>query len=612
MGPLMKAYKASLLTCGAILAASASSVSASVDEYSVDANSTVRVNLEVCSPETQLAVSGDTGTDLDFVVSNPNIGVVHTDQATDDYTSAVLQNPGNGCTSFALAVSNLGDKENNFTVILEPVSESSIRVAKYVIQPNQMRTVTFKACGTSAQLTARGDGDTDLDFVIRNSDDGVVHENDDLSDVITAELAGLLSDCETFEMDVSNLGEVYNAMMLVIEPEGVTAPDFAGTAPSTSLATSALPDKPAMAVSEADRSGPGNYRAEANASLTVNVPVCSASRIEVRGDGDTDLDFTVRNAWGDTVHSDFDLTDVTFATLVPGGGECETFTVQVDNLGDVYNVFSISLDETDLSNGPEGSGEYRVNANSSTKIALQVCESTNVFARGDGDTDLDFTITDKDSVTVHSNFDLTDRTEFTLDPRDGCQTYQMAVQNLGNVYNVLTVGFGEAPPIEERADSGENAPVAPPPPIMIAPAPPVESAPPALLVPPPAPPAFRASRSATRVGSGPGEYRADAFSAVTVDLSICELTRLNVNGDGDTDLDFILTNPSGQAVHEDYEYDDTTTTLVSPQSGECEDFVLEVSNLGDVYNVFTVALDAEGRENARAKSAAEGRAEPAQ
>ena len=467
----MTSIRTVLMACAGLAALSAAQVQAAVDEYSVGANSRMTINLELCSAETQLAVRGDTGTDLDFFLNAPDGTMIHSDEGLDDYLSYVVAKEGEGCATFTLGVSNLGDDSNTFTVLVEPITESSVRVQKYIVQGNATETVSFKACGTSAQVSARGDGDTDLDYVIRNADGAVVHEDEELSDETTAELAGLLSDCEVFEMDVANLGEVYNVVMVVVEPRGASTAAFAGTAPTTSIGAASLAlDGSSRPVTVAETSGAGDYRAEANSVLKVNLPVCSATRLEVRGDGDTDLDFTVTDAAGNSVHSDFDLSDITFATLDPGS-ECQTYTVAVDNLGDVYNDFSIALIDPTSRTAAEGPGSYRVNASASTKVALRVCAVTKVNARGDGDTDLDFDVTDSDGESIHSDYDTTDRTEFTLDPgRNECADFQIAVENLGDVYNELTIAFDDDPQsFTARVGKGPQSTIAPPgPPIGFA------------------------------------------------------------------------------------------------------------------------------------------------
>ncbi|MAY19204.1 MAG: hypothetical protein CL955_01110 [Erythrobacteraceae bacterium] len=458
----MISYRASIKACTALIAAGAAlgatAAQAAIDQYSVPASSRVTVNLEVCSAESQLAVLGDTGTDLDFVLTDAEGNSLHVDEGVDDYLSFVIEQEGEGCATYSLAITNLGEEANDFTVALEPIMADTTRVRKYIIGASETQTIPFKACGTSAMVSARGDGDTDLDFIIRNADGGIVHEDADTSDETTAELAGLLDDCEVFELEVANLGDVYNAMMLVIEPTGVTAEAFAGTQPTTSLVEEAVAlGDTGRPTQTADGSGAGTYRAEATSALLVNVPVCGLTRLEVRGDGDTDLDFTLNDASGETVHSDFDLSDVTFVTL-DAPEACETYELTVDNLGEVYNEFTVALIDPATLSGTSGPGEYRVNGDLATKVALRVCDVTRVGARGDGDTDLDFEVIDQDGDTIYEDYDLSDVTEFTLDPGNGCADYQLNVSNLGEVYNLLTVAFlGEGESFTASANGSKSS-----------------------------------------------------------------------------------------------------------------------------------------------------------
>ncbi len=576
----MVRVRASLLACTCVAAVIATPAQASVDEYTVSGEASMVINLEVCTPESQLAVRGDTTSDLDFVVTSPSGEQVHSDQGIDDYLSIVIDNESSGCATFALGVSNLGEESNAFTVVLEPIFADSTRIEKYIIQGNETQTVDFKACGTSAELTARGDGDTDLDFIVRNSDGGVVHEDDDLTDETTATLAGLLSNCETFEMEVSNLGGVYNALMVVVDPEGATRPTSSPTPPSTSLASGVSGE-----VLQADGQGAGEYRANANSAINVNLPVCGVTRLEVRGDGDTDLDFTVTDSNGDRAHYDIDLSDITFATLTPSGpaGACETFSMEVSNLGDVYNVFTVALLDAGDRGGISGAGEYRVNANAATKVPLRACTLTNVFVRGDGDTDLDYDVTDESGSNVHTNYDYSDQTQFSLSPEDGCADFQLSVSNLGDVFNVMTITMDDGPDVVAIAQTRQTPQTVPPP------APPSPASP---------------ARSARIIGTGAGEYRAPSNDTVRIDLPICERTVVSVEGNGDTDLDFDIYSNSGSNVHSNYDLTDRTYTALAPSEESCEDFSMTIQNLGNVYNDFRVtyvgglAAPPEGNGNA--------------
>jgi len=108
-------------------------------------------------------------------------------------------------------------------------------------------------------------------------------------------------------------------------------------ATALAVASCALQAAPALAQD--------SYRVEANDSTTIDISICNPEvYVEVRGDGDTDLDFAVRDPRGNTVHSDYDLTDITFFTLYrQAGSGCETYPMDVTNLGDVWNRFAVTL-----------------------------------------------------------------------------------------------------------------------------------------------------------------------------------------------------------------------------------------------------------------------------
>lgn len=449
--------RASLMACVGLLALTANPAHAAVDEYTVEPSQRLDINLDVCSAETQLAVRGTGETDLDFEVKSPSGESLVSDAGIDDYISIVLNNESDGCAKFSLSVSNLGDEDNTFTLVLEPVLPSSTRVKKYIVQGNATEKHEFRACGTAAKVDIRGDGDTDLDFIIRNSDGGIVHEDAGASDKTSVKLEGLLSDCETFELEVTNIGTVYNAMMLVVEPEGADTAAFAGTAPTTSLAAAlaATTGSGEPETINAETEGPGEYTAPANTNLLIDLPVCDSSRLEVRGNGASDLDFTLADGQGREIHSDVDLSDVTFKALTPKKG-CETFALTVRNIGDADNIFQVTLIDPATRVGEIGAGEYPIGAQTATKVPLQVCETTKVSARGRGDSDLDFDVTDGSGSSVHSDYDMTDATEFTLDPQGECQDYQISVNNLGTDKNVLTIAFGET--AEESDPRGRKGP----------------------------------------------------------------------------------------------------------------------------------------------------------
>ena len=89
-----------------------------------------------------------------------------------------------------------------------------------------------------------------------------------------------------------------------------------------------------------------SYRVDANSTGYVELTICNPEvYISVRGDGDTDLDFTVTNSGGDVIHTDVDYTDITFFTLYRRAGSgCEDFQLEVRNLGNVWNQYEVVME----------------------------------------------------------------------------------------------------------------------------------------------------------------------------------------------------------------------------------------------------------------------------
>lgn len=89
------------------------------------------------------------------------------------------------------------------------------------------------------------------------------------------------------------------------------------------------------------------YQVDANASSQIDLNLCGGrTRVEARGDGDTDVDFTIRDPGGAIVHQDMDSTDYTVKTIATGTTGCRTYTLRMRNVGDVYNNVTVTL--TDL------------------------------------------------------------------------------------------------------------------------------------------------------------------------------------------------------------------------------------------------------------------------
>jgi len=82
--------------------------------------------------------------------------------------------------------------------------------------------------------------------------------------------------------------------------------------------------------------------ANSTKAITLNFNGANSIDLDIAGDGDTDVDFRVVNAWGETLFEDVDDTDFTWTNLQRQGGG--PYTLYLINRGDVYNRVRVSVD----------------------------------------------------------------------------------------------------------------------------------------------------------------------------------------------------------------------------------------------------------------------------
>ncbi len=136
-----------------------------------------------------------------------------------------------------------------------------------------------------------------------------------------------------------------------------------------------------------------SYRVEAHSEQTINLNICNPEVfISVNGDGDTDLDFTIRDSRGNIVHSDYDTTDITFTTLYRRSDvECENFELVVNNLGNVWNRYEVDMQTTRSDSAVSRSGRSSDGKNrevslvNDTKETIYYIYWSNIGASGWGD-----------------------------------------------------------------------------------------------------------------------------------------------------------------------------------------------------------------------------------
>jgi hypothetical protein len=208
----------------------------------------------------------------------------------------------------------------------------------YRIEANSESTIDLNVCSSSVYLEANGDDDTDLDFWLYDNFGNLVHSDTDGTDLTFYTISNGNAGggrCLPYRLEVHNLGSIYNNMVLTLTDQSVTS-----SGGQTGIYAAKAPARNRVATQ--------SVRSEADSSQTYTLNLCAPSvYLEVRGDGDTDLDFWVYDESGREVHSDTDGTDITFATLNSGrsNGSCAEFQLRIHNYGSVYNQVEIKLTE---------------------------------------------------------------------------------------------------------------------------------------------------------------------------------------------------------------------------------------------------------------------------
>ncbi|WP_265587597.1 hypothetical protein [Sphingomicrobium arenosum] len=103
-----------------------------------------------------------------------------------------------------------------------------------------------------------------------------------------------------------------------------------------------------------------------------------------------------------------------------------------------------------------------------------------------------------------------------------------------------------------------------------------------------------ASLIATPLAAREIAFRVEARTVHSYEIEICDPeVELIADGDDDTDLDYRITDSTGAVVHEDKGGTDRAAArLVNLKSAGCTAYDLEVTNLGNVFNLMKVTLGA--------------------
>lgn len=218
----------------------------------------------------------------------------------------------------------------------------------YRIDAHEETTINLDVCSPVVQMRADGDNDTDLDYWLYDNNGNLIHTDTDSTDLtfyrINSNAGG--GRCLPYRLKVKNYGSVYNMMNLSLTDIGTGGGTGGGAAAGSAKGSDGTGTFLKTAPAAAPRVNTRSLRVDAKANTTYELSICSQTvDLEIRGDGDTDLDFWITDPNGRQVHSDMDSTDITFATVHSGraAGTCAPFSLRIRNYGDVYNNVTVKL-----------------------------------------------------------------------------------------------------------------------------------------------------------------------------------------------------------------------------------------------------------------------------
>jgi serine/threonine protein kinase/uncharacterized protein YhfF len=385
--------------------------------------------------------------------------------------------------------------------------------------------------GMEATVLVAGDGDTDLDLYVVDEEGNRVCVDENITDLMAC--SWMPPRTAEFRVAIRNLGDVYNEYTLRTNSRS-------GGFVKTVIAT------------HIDR-----VQAESTDVYVLTFVGGTEAEVLVEGDGDTDLDLYVVDEAGNRVCVDEGITDLMVCSWTPPG--TDEFRVAIRNLGDVYNEYALSTSNS--------SGGF-VKTVIATHVDVVEAESTDVyeltfvggmeatvFVEGDGDTDLDLYVVDEAGNRVCVEDDYTDVMICSWRPPRTAE-YRVAIRNLGDVYNEYTLSTSNS--------SGDFAKAV----IAAAAAVPADT-----------------SMHAERVQAGSTDVYKLAFV-------VGEEATVLVEGDGDTDLDLYVLDESGSLICADT--GPTDRMLCSWIPATTGEFRVEVRNLGDVYNDYSLQTNGRG------------------
>jgi len=361
-----------------------------------------------------VTVNGDQSTDLDYAILDANQNVLFQDTGQSDSTQMTVPNNYQGCQFYYLAVDNIDNRPNTFTLDVAPPQQhltansgnSTDEYAQQIAGNSTTYSWPVSVCSIQANINAFGNGTADLDFQVLDESGNEVHLDDDATDYTSVTLQGGVtqSGCRRYTFNTGTQ-DSYGSF-LTIEVTGSGSQTVQQAPPPARVAAPA-PRPPAPRVA-APAPRPNN----ANLSRTARAPSLPNSG---------SVNQAKRGNSGST-------------NLARQGNNRPQF---------VATPQSRSSERATLANYQNDAQIYRVQANSVMVIDLHLCSaSVTVEANGNDTTDVDYNIYESSGRLIHTDTDTHDDMSVSLTNAGVagyCYIHTLEATNLGNTFNDFVV-----------------------------------------------------------------------------------------------------------------------------------------------------------------------------
>jgi hypothetical protein len=388
------------------------------ENWTIGAAGDMTVPLFLCDAGTHtITVNGTGSTDLDYDIYDANSNNLFHDEGLTDSTQATISNNFQGCQIYYLAVDNIDNMQNTFTVAVAPpqphlTANSGNSFDQYAQQISGNSTTyswPISVCSNQAIVDAYGNNTADLDFQVLDESGNEVHLDDDATDYTSVTLQGGVtqSGCRTYTFNTGTQDSF--GSFFTIEVNGSSSQTVQQAPPPARVAAPAPP--PRVAAPPPRVAAPAPRPNNANLAKPTRPAPQTSGSVNLARQGNS----------GST-------------NLARQGNNRPQFVAAPQ---------SRSSERATLANYQNDAQIYRVQANSVMMIDLHLCSANvTVEANGNDTTDVDYNIYDSSGRVIHTDSDTHDDMYVAL-TNSGvagyCYMHTLEATNLGNTYNDFVV-----------------------------------------------------------------------------------------------------------------------------------------------------------------------------